>query len=218
MPNSIDFFQSDQTQLAIPGATASILLDGALCPYLELAEIVRGGWPEFSRARLVYNPAAYPDGSIIPAEEIETLFAMGKSIRIRWFYNGSAPGASAFSFPVFAGQIEGIESTLSADGERVEITARDFSAELKRITVYGQRIGNSDGSTLFLSGADTVFNEDGKANAAAELIENNGNILTLFALRVMNAGILADFRSWINDQIGRDLASKQGNSVFWIRG
>ena len=59
MSNRIDFFQSEQTQLAVPAATASILLEGQLCPYLELIEIVRGGWPEFGRARLAYNPAAY---------------------------------------------------------------------------------------------------------------------------------------------------------------
>ncbi|GAH84435.1 unnamed protein product, partial [marine sediment metagenome] len=39
MSNRVDFFQSDQTQLAFPSATVSILLDGSLCPYLELIEM-----------------------------------------------------------------------------------------------------------------------------------------------------------------------------------
>ncbi|MBA7624635.1 hypothetical protein ES703_32046 [subsurface metagenome] len=180
MSNRVDFFQSDQTQLAFPSATVSILLDGSLCPYLELIEIVRCGWPEFSWARLAYNSAAYAGAGLIAAEEIETELAIGKAVCIRQVYNGSAPGAAAFSFPIFEGQIEGIETRFGPDGERVEIVAKDFSAILKRITVYGQRVSNSDGSTLFLAGTNSVFNADGKANAAIEPIENNGNSLTVF--------------------------------------
>jgi len=181
MSNRIDFFQSEQTELSLPGATVSILLDGALCPYLELIEIVRSDCPEFSWARLIYNPAAYPQADLTALEEIETKLPIGKAVCIQQVYNGAALGASAFSFPVFAGQIEGIESKLAPDGERVEVTAKDFSANLKRLTVYGQRVGSSDGSTLFLAGADTAFNEDGKANATIEPIENNGNSYTVFA-------------------------------------
>jgi len=180
MSNRIDFFQSTQTQLTLPAAAVSILLDGALYPCLELIEIVRSDWPEFSWARLAYNPAAYPNVSLIDAEEIETKLAIGKPICIHQVYNGAAPSAAAFSFPLFAGQIEGIETKLGPEGDKTEIIAKDFSANLKRVTVYGQRAGNSDGSSLFLVGADTAFNEDGKANASTELIENNGNSLTVF--------------------------------------
>jgi hypothetical protein len=55
MSNRIDFFQSAQTQLALPTASVSIVIDGMLCPELEPVEIIRSGWPEFSQARLVYN-------------------------------------------------------------------------------------------------------------------------------------------------------------------
>ena len=180
MSNRIDFFQSAQTQLAMPATAASILLDGALYPCLELIEIVRSDWSEFSWARLAYNPAAYPNVSLTDAEEIETKLAIGKPICIRQVYNAAAPGAAAFSFPLFAGQIEGIETKLGPEGDRTEIIAKDFSANLKRVTVYGQRVGNLDGSSLFLVGADTAFNEDGKGNASTEPIENNGNSLTVF--------------------------------------
>ncbi len=180
MSNRIDFFQSDQTQLALPGATVSILLDGSLCPCLELIEIVRNDWPEFSWARLAYNPAAYPQANLTVVEEIEAELAMGKPICIRQVYNSAAPGASAFSFPLFTGQIEGIETKLDSYGERVEIIAQDFNANLKRITVYGQRVGNLNGSTLFLTGAETAFNKDGRANARPEPIENNGYSYTVF--------------------------------------
>ena len=101
MSNRIDFFQSDQTQLALPGATVSISLDGSLCPCLELIEIVRNDWPEFSWARLAYNSAAYAGAGLIAAEKIGTELAIGKAVCIRQVYNGSAPGVAAFSFPTF---------------------------------------------------------------------------------------------------------------------
>ena len=56
MSNRIDFFQSDQTQLALPGATVSILLDGSLCPCLELIEIVRNDWTD-AAGRSLAGPA-----------------------------------------------------------------------------------------------------------------------------------------------------------------
>jgi hypothetical protein len=187
MSNRIDFFQSEQTQLALPAATVLIFLDNILCPYLELMEIVRGDWPEFGWARLAYNPAAYPDVDLIGVEEIEADMAIGKTISIREIYNGCHPGVSAFSFPIFEGQIENFESNLSNDGERVEIIAKDFSAEFERITAYGQLAANLDGSALFLAGADTTFNKGGNANASTEPVNNNGNSYTLFCIDLMQA-------------------------------
>jgi hypothetical protein len=180
MSNRIDFFQSVQTQLALPASSVSILLDGTLYPCLELIEIVRGDWPEFSWARLSYNPAAYPDANLADVEDIEAKLAAGKSICIRQVYNGAAPDTAVFSISLFAGQIEGVETEFGLEGEKIEIIAKDFSANLRRVTVHGRRISNLDGSSLFLVGADTVFNEDGKANASTEPIENNGNSLTVF--------------------------------------
>jgi hypothetical protein len=115
------------------------------------------------------------------AEEIEAELAIGKPISIWWRFNGCAPGAAALSFLIFEGQVENIETRLGPDGARVEVIANDFSAGLKRITVYGQRVSNSDGSTLHLSGADTIFNPDVEANATAEPTENNGKSYTVFA-------------------------------------
>ncbi|UCC22976.1 MAG: hypothetical protein JSW23_02595 [Planctomycetota bacterium] len=180
MSNRIDFFQSAQTKLTLPAPAFLILLGGELCPWLEPIEIVNGRWTEFSRARLAYNPAAYPQAELIAIEDIEAELAIGKRVCIRQVYNGIPPGASAFSFPLFAGHIEGLETKLGPNGESVEIIVKDFSANLKRITAYGQRITNLDGSSLFLAGADTAFNEDGKADASAEPIEHNGCSYTVF--------------------------------------
>ena len=181
MSNRVDFFQSEEVSLAIPGTLVSVLVDGSLCPYLEVAEIMRGDWPEFGWARLVYNPAGCSPGGLLSAEDIEAEVGMGKSVRIEQVYNGLAPGASAFSFAIFVGQIEGIETRIDKGGELVEIIVRDFSSQLKRVTVYGQRIRSGDGSSVFLSGVDTTFSADGKANAAIEPIEHNGSNYTAFA-------------------------------------
>lgn len=180
MSNRIDFFQSAQTQAAIPAASVSIVIDGMLCPELEPVEIVRGDWPEFSHARLSYNPAAYPDSGLTAAEDIEIFFAMGRTVRIRQYFNGIPPGAAAFSFPLFHGQIENIETKLTATGKKVEITAKDFSANLRRVTVYGRRLAEEDNSSLFLSGLDTVFNPEGRANANPQPMEVNDKSYTVF--------------------------------------
>jgi hypothetical protein len=180
MSNRIDFFQSAEDRLAIPAASVSILLDGVLCPELEPIEIVRSAAPEFSWARLAYDPAGQTSAQLMPAEQIQAKFGMGKSISIRQVYGNLPPGAGIFSVAIFDGQIETIETHMDQQGERIEITARDFSANLKRITVYGQRISNSDNSTVFLAGVDTIFNSDGKPNAACSAVNVNSRSYTVF--------------------------------------
>ena len=180
MSNRIDFFQSEQIQLSLPAASVSIFVDGTLCPAIELIEIVRSGWPGFSRARLACNPAAYTDGDVTPVEDIESEFQMGKYVCIRQYYNAVPPGAAAFSFPIFHGCIERIETKLSAEGQKVEIIAGDFSTNLRRISVYGRRLAKPDGPSVFLAGFDTIFNPDGEGNAALVPVEVNGKNYTAF--------------------------------------
>jgi hypothetical protein len=184
MSNHIDFYLPELKSLALPPATVSIFVDGMLCPALEPLEIISSGWPEFSRARLKYNPVLYMGGSFIQPEEIETLFAMGKSVSICVPYNGAAPGAAVLSYPIFEGHIEGIETKLQADDETIEIVATDFSANLRRVTVFGQRLTNSDGNTVFLEGFDTIFNPDGKFNANKLPIRVNGKSYTTFCVKI----------------------------------
>ena len=165
MSNTTDFFQSEQKQLALTAASVSVVVDGALCPELEPIEIVRGAFPDFSWARLAYNPASCTWKALKDIEDIRVEFAAGRKLCIRQYYNGIPPGAATFGLPVFHGHIDSIETTLSPDGELVEIVARDFSATLKRLSVYGQRVVEADGSDVFLTGFDTVFNPDGRGNA-----------------------------------------------------
>ncbi|HUT28348.1 MAG TPA: hypothetical protein VMX13_01045 [Sedimentisphaerales bacterium] len=187
MSNRIDFFQSAETRLSLPAPTFSVSVDGALCAYLELKEVVRAGWPEFSWARLVYNPAAYTGPRLMRVEEIESKFGIGRTVCIEQIYNGCAPGGGAVSFPVFAGEVDSVETQLGPDREIMEVIAKDLGAALKRISVYGQRVGNSDGSTVFLTGLGTTFNAEGKGNAKIEPIEDNGSSYTVFCAEPSNA-------------------------------
>jgi len=182
MSNRVDFFQAEQNRLALASAVVVVQVDGVLCPSLVPIEIVRADWPEFSRARLAYNPAG--DAEVEPTciEDIETLFATGRNVCIRQVYNKLAPAGGAESIPVFVGQIEGIEGRLGLEGERVEIIARDFSANLRRVRVYGRRVKDAAGAILHLCGGRCCFNEDGRPNATKSAVGNNGSDYTLFSL------------------------------------
>jgi len=174
MSNTIDFFQSEQKRLSLPAAYVSILLDGTLCPSLEVIEVVRSGRPEFGWAKLACNPAAQT------AEDFVDEFAAGKTVYIRQYYNADLCGTSVFGLPIFSGQIESIETKRTAGGEKLEIIARDFSVNFKRLSVYGQHLATADGSSIFLAGLDTVFNPDGKGNANQTAIDLDGKSYTVF--------------------------------------
>lgn len=180
MSNRIDFFEPTNTELALPAASAAVFVDGGLCSYLEVLEIVRGGWPEFGWAKLAVNFAAF-DGDVSSADEfLENEVFMGSNISIQRFFNPISPGAAVDGFSIFEGQVERIDTTFGAEGKRVEITARDYSVNVQRVTVYGRRIGNPDGLTMFLPGFDTVFNEDGMANATEKIFQYAGRSCRFF--------------------------------------
>jgi hypothetical protein len=181
MSNTIDYFQSEQTQLSLPAAYVSILVDGKLCPNLEVIEIVRSGWPEFGWAKLAYNPAAHTSADVKAAEDVVHEFAAGKAISIRQYYNADLCGSAVFGLPIFSGQIESIETRRTADSEKLEIIARDFSVNLKRRSIYGQRLAKTDGSSIFLAGLDTIFNPDSKGNANQTAINFDGKSYTVFS-------------------------------------
>jgi len=188
MSNRIDFFQSQQKTLAIPAASVSVFVEGTPCPDLELIEIVRDSWPRFSRARFRYNPAAMTDPVVDAVEDIESRFTMGSHVCIRRYYNGVSPDAAAFSLPIFSGRVENIETRLSADVRDVEIIAADFSANLKRITVFGQRLATDGGSNLLLTSLDTIFNPDGRPNANPTPIAVSGKTYAVFCADKSQAG------------------------------
>jgi len=180
MSNRIDFFGSAGSGLSVPAGTVSVFYDGSLCRRLEPVEVVRGGVPEFSWARLALNTAACQDKDSVAVEEIESEISIGKAISIRQVHN-EYDGGRVFGLSIFEGQVEGIETKLGENGESAEIIAADCSAVLSRVTVYGRRMVGSDGSSVFLAGPDTVFNPAGKGNASAEPTQDKGRFYTAFS-------------------------------------
>ena len=180
MLNTVDFYQRTEERLAIPAGSMSVYFDGSLCPYLEVIEIVRGSWPEFSWAKLVYNPTAFSEAGSDSIEQIEMLFGMGKAVSIRQVYRNAEADETVFSIPIFAGEVEGVERMLGPEGESIQLIAKDFGCRLKRINVYGQHIVNRDSSAVFLPSEDAIFNAQGRGNASPELLEYQGRSYTAF--------------------------------------
>ncbi len=166
MSNRVDFYQSEKNELSIAAGRAEVFYDGSLCSQLELVEIVRAGSPEFGWAKLVSKN----DGCFEPR--------VGKSICIKYLYD---EGTSLGSVVIFVGRIEKAESRLDSAGWSVEITTRDFSCELERITVYGRYVAKDDGTVMFLDGLDTIFNDSAEPNASAQTIMHNGRAIRLFS-------------------------------------
>ncbi len=182
MTNTIDLFQPAFDQLALPAATVAVFVDDALCADLEPVEIVRSSWPEFGWARLAYNPAARLDAAAIAPEQVEDRFLMGQTIRLCQVYNAAPPDVAVASLPLFVGQIETVETSIDGHGEGIEIVAKDISASLLRITVYGQRVLQSSGATVLLPGLATVFNPLGAANASSEPVTLDSKARTVFSM------------------------------------
>jgi len=177
MSNRIDFFQPEQTDHAIPTMSLSVFIDGKLRPDIVTAEIVRGGWPGFCRARLELHRSLYGGNEECQAEvEIDCC----RAVCILRCYNGAPPGAAVHSLPVFAGEIDTIERTFGPGEDRLSVTARDFSANMSRVAVYGRRILLPSGESEMLRSLSTVFNPEGKGNASANAVCVKGKNYTVF--------------------------------------
>ena len=181
MSNRIDLFQPEQNDLAVPAANVVVFLNGVLCPALEVLEIVRSGSPDFSSAKLTYNPAALSEKDVKSIGQIQAQFYPGAEICIGQYYNASPPSAVIQTHPIFVGQIETIDSELSDEGENVEIFASDCSVNLKRTIVHGCYVSDIDASAKFLIGLDPIFNEDAAPNASASPAQFNGKSCRVFA-------------------------------------
>jgi len=174
MSNRVDYSAAEERSLAVPAGRCVVYVEGMLCPYLEVVEIVRASGPGYGQARLSYNPALWSGGKPVAVERIEAVAAIGKDVGIVALYNAPSGRTIVRSWKVFAGRIEAIETRIRGDSESVELIARDFSARLGRIVVYGQRVLNDGGSTIWLEGYETVFNRDGVANASRAVIQHGG--------------------------------------------
>jgi len=183
MDNRVDFYQSGVEGLALPAGRALVFVDGAVCPYLEVVEVVRAGWGEFGGAKFAYNSAGYGQGEMVGAEDIEGVVPVSSRVSIEVEYNGLHPGSGSMTLTIFVGRVERIETRSDGDsGEMVEIVARDFSGVMEQVTVFGQKVRDVGGSVVTLPSAATIFNADKQGNATVELVDHQGVQGRLFGM------------------------------------
>ncbi len=149
MSNSIEFYQPQNNTTAIGSVCTSVYLDGQFCDFLTVESITLAGEPEFNQAVLSLR--------------IGNDICCGQKIDIKTVYDCGIGIVCPDELIIFSGFIEQIDiSDVST------IIAKDYSAKLKRKTVYGQNISNSSGQAVFIESADTVFNPSGQPNLSKD--------------------------------------------------
>ena len=181
MTNRIETFKPECRRLDLAGAMVTVWIEGRPCKDLVPIEIVRNGWPEFGWARLIHNPTACQNAERPRPEAMESRFSVTGQIRLRQSYNAGPPELTPTDLPLFAGQIDSMETIIGPDNERVEVVAKDFSSVLQRVTVYGQHVRSPAGSTILLPGVATIFNPAGHGNAATPVTAADGETRTIFS-------------------------------------
>ncbi|MBE0537442.1 MAG: hypothetical protein IH624_17400 [Phycisphaerae bacterium] len=178
--NRVEFHMPQTPRQAVPASRCIVFLDGRLCPYLSVTQIVRAAAPEHSRAHMAYDPAAWPHAEQIPPEHIEKFAAMGRRVRIASICDGGMGAAAAETVTLFAGRIEQIHKTLGGDREGVEIVAEDFAARLRRITVFGTLWADRRGGAVRLDAGELIFNRSGLPNASRAAALHQGKAYRMF--------------------------------------
>ncbi len=177
MSNRIDFFQPQCDSLSIGASSACVYLDGKWCDCLVVENITLAADNDFNQAILSYYPK---DDSLLP-EETDSVVRYGQQIILKTVYDAGIGSTQPQEIPIFAGFIEEIDTDISSNQQKVMVIARDFSARLKRKTVYGRNIYSDSGQAVFIAGADTFFNPAGTANRAKKAINQNGRSYNAFA-------------------------------------
>jgi hypothetical protein len=177
MSNRIDFFQPQCDLLSIGAASAGVYLDGKWCDCLVVENITLAADDDFNQAILSYYPK---DSSLLP-EEINSLVRCGQQIILKAVYDAGIGSAQPQEIPIFAGFIEEIDTDISSKQQKITVIAKDFSARLRRKTVYGRNVYSDSADAIFIAGADTIFNPSGKANASKQQIRQNGRSFKAFA-------------------------------------
>ncbi len=181
MSNAAEFSRVVDIPMAVPAGRAVVFLDGRPCDFLEVIEIVRGGYPEFGWSLLRYNPSLSRGSQAVQEDWMDKAKAsMGRTVSVCRFYDGGVGVCRVAKLKLFEGMVERIERHIDDEGEKVEIVARDAAARLDRITVYGRRVVGG-GQSVHLAGAETVFNEDNSPNASGNPAEHRGRTYRMFA-------------------------------------
>ena len=181
MSNAAEFSRVVDVPMAVPAGRAVVFLDGRPCDFLEVIEIVRSGYPKFGWSRLRYNSSLCHDSQAVQEDWLDKAKAsMGRNITVCRFYDGGVGVCHMAQLKLFEGTVEQIERRVDDKGEKVEIVARDASARLDRVTVYGRRVVGV-GQSVHLAGAETIFNEDDGPNASKNRADRRGRTYRMFA-------------------------------------
>ena len=187
MSNRVDFHQGQCTDLAIPAGRCEVFVEGMPCPFLEVVQIVRAGQPQFGSAKLRYNPAAVDMPLGVSIAQAERIAAMGKRVGICQLVDVGIGEVKIEPAWLFAGKVEETQTRLGAGEQELEITVRDFSARLDRVTIDGRRVATTGGQSLFDNTLECVFNADGQPNASIQKVQHNSKSYTVFAGEGQNA-------------------------------
>ena len=145
--------------------------------FLVIESITLAADDDFNQAVLSYYPK---DDSLLP-EEIDSVARCGQQIILKTVYDAGIGLAQPQEIPIFAGFVEEIDTDISSTQQKITVIAKDFSARLKRQTVYGRNVYSDSADAIFIAGVDTVFNPSGAANASKQQIRQNGRIFKAFA-------------------------------------
>ncbi|MGA2915821.1 MAG: hypothetical protein ABSE89_07320 [Sedimentisphaerales bacterium] len=176
MSNRIDFFQPQHNEFFVGSSAVSVYLDGQYCDFLVPEEITFAADPDFNQAVMSYYPK---DGSLLP-EETHSLVGCGQKIVLKSVYDAGVGLTQPEEMPIFAGFVDEIETIDASDKRKITIIAKDYSTRLRGKIVFGRNVCSNSGQTIFIAGADTVFNPDGKPNASKQNILQNGRSFRVF--------------------------------------
>ena len=180
MSNAIAFYHPGKDDVAIPAGRPIVFLEGRLAGFLKVKEIVRQAYPNGSYAVLEYDTSALDKEITCLAEDIESAAAMGMEVSIRQLYNAGFGETSVEAVSVFEGQIEEVYTKIDGKNELIEITVKDITSIMERVTVRGRRVAVDDDGADFFVGMEAIFNEDEKPNAGKYARTCNGKSYTVF--------------------------------------
>ncbi len=178
--NAITIYQDRHKSFSMPAARLMVCLDGKVCDFLEVTELESLGKGGRRRATLEFNNRQSGEGKGIAPEDVDFYAQAGMKVEILQPVYRSASVVTKM-LPVFSGTIESVSLELSGKSQRVEVTARDFSAILEKRTVYGVREPDAQQGSRFRETYDTVFNHLAEPNRSEQKILHGGRECYAFA-------------------------------------
>lgn len=183
MSNRIDFYQGIEESLAIPAARLLVFVDGAVSVFFEAIEIIADSAPEYGSAKFRFDKASY---EMLHEKELHSFPYIGRCVEVFEIYDKGEGASIPGKRRIFIGQIESVEEVSSESKDLIEVAARDFSANMERISVCGRRLDDGD-IGYRVDGVSLVFNEDGKGNASYSDVLRGGKKSRVFQNNISGA-------------------------------